>query len=253
MEISREETTLGIFLLGSYIPLVAIFSPLVSLIFTLMISVCGVLGFSWIASFMLLRKEKALKEAIDEEWNDYFKGNNEKMDEKKIDAVTRKLKNEYSSTKYGPLLKASMLAYIDFKVVEAFFSESPPLSTGSGVEKMKPITAANSSKSELIRRSMDFEIKMARYFESQGYVVHDLTQRADNRHLADMVLTQSDGTELLLECKFRNKNQNQNRKIKRRVKNRWEVNGIELVGEKEFEDGYVLFGRKNNNNSTEEE
>ena len=253
MEISREETTLGIFLLGSYFPLVAIFSPLVSLIFTLIILVCGVLGFSWVASFMLLRKEKALKEAIDEEWNDYFKGNNEKVDEKKIDAVTRKLKNEYSSTKYGPLLKASMLAYIDFKVVEAFFSESQSLSTGSGVEQMKSITGANSSNSELIRRGMDFEIKMARYFGGQGYGVHDLTQMADKRHLADMVLTQPDGTELLLECKFRNKNQNQNRQIKRRVINRWEANGIELVGEKEFEDGYVLFGRKNNNNSTEEE
>ena len=253
MEISREETTLGIFLLGSYFPLVEIFSPLVSLIFTLIIVICGVLGFSWVASFMLLRKEKTLKEAIDKEWNDYFTGNNEKVDEKKLDAVARKLKNEYSSTKYGPLLKASMLAYIDFKVVEAFFSESQPLSTGSGVEQMKSITGANSSKSELIRRGMDFEIKMARYFEGQGYGVHDLTQMADKRHLADMVLTQSDGTELLLECKFRNKNQNVNRQIKRRAINRWEADGIELVGEKEFEDGYVLFGRKNNNNSTEEE
>lgn len=201
---------------------------------------------------MLFRKEKMLKEAIDEEWNDYFKESNEKVDEKKIDAVTRKLKNEYSSTKYGPLLKASMLAYIDFKVVEAFFSESPQLPTGSSVEERKPLTEAT-RKSELIRRSMEFEIKIARYFEGQGYAVHDHRQMADNRHLADLVLTQADGTELLLECKFRNKNQNQSRQIKRRVMDRWEANGIELVGEKEFEDGYVLFGRKNNNNSTEEE
>lgn len=252
MEISREETTLGIFLLGSYFPLVAIFSPLVSLIFTLIILVCGVMGFSYIASFMLLRKEKTLKEAIDEEWIDYFKGSNEKLDEKKIDAVTRKLKNEYSSTKYGPNLKASMLAYIDFKVVEAFFLESQQLSTGSGVEEMKPLTEVTRSN-ELIRCGMEFENKIARYFEGLGYVVHDHTQMTDNRYLADLVLTQFDGTELLLECKFRNKSQNQNRQIKRRVINRWEANGIELVGEKEFEDGYVLFGKKNNNNSTEEE
>ena len=113
--------------------------------------------------------------------------------------------------------------------------------------------AAISRKREIISRAMDFEMKIARYFEGQGYAVRNTSKLPENSHYADMVLTQIDGAELLIECKYKHEKPNVNRRIKQRHMRMWGSMGIDLVGEKEFEDGYVLFGRKTNNKSTEEE
>ena len=244
MEIKNEETTLGVFTLPLCFAVLwdLTKSLFISLFGSLIIAIFAVFLYNRFGLFLLLQKEKQIKQNIDKEWNNYFPKNNQEVDENKIDAVTKKLKGEYSSTKFGPQM-----------TIETYFLQPTPASMEASLKEMRPQVAAISRKREIISRAMDFEMKIARYFEGQGYAIRNTSKLPENSHYADMVLTQIDGAELLIECKYKHEKPNVNRQIKQRLMRRWGSMGIDLVGEKEFEDGYVLFGRKTNNKSTEEE
>ena len=99
MEIKNEETTLGVFTLPLCFAVLwdLTKSLSISLFGSLIIAIFAVFLYNRFALFLLLQKEKQIKQNIDKEWNNYFPKNNQEVDENKIDAVTKKLKGEYFS------------------------------------------------------------------------------------------------------------------------------------------------------------